>query len=353
MNKIYYYNFQVNKNIYFDIQKNIIKNLGYELVDINYSNTTKELIKNKPNNSFIILNFIENGRGSGISLIRFYLKWFYILNSLKRNNKFVFVYHNLSVHDSSFIKGIISNLVLTYLKMRCDAIELLSYNSISYINRLYRKKCFYVPHSNYVNIYGPVIESKDNEYLTLLFIGNIRKYKNIEMILDIAKNLLDKKIKFVIRGNATDDAYCDQLLKISTNLNNVEIIPKYVADKELPEVLSQCDALILPYKKKSCLNSGVAILAGSYQKTYICPSIATAKDMPQNLIYSYDYTNEKEHFDNLQNAIIKMYSDRISNPNILKEKGLELQKYIIDKHSETVVAEAYKRMFENLCKKDI
>lgn len=349
MNKVYYYGYEDYKNAFFIIQQKIIKDLGYEIINAYYSNLKEELIYKKPANSIIILNFVENGRGKGKRLIKYYLYWPYIFYLChKNNNKFVFVYHNLEVHEASFIKKLMSNLVILFLKKRSDAIQLLSSNSISYIKKSYRKKSFVVPHINYIDVYGSLKQSDNNECLNLLFFGMIKKYKNIEMIIEIAKNIKNMNIKFVIRGNVSDDDYYNELVEMSKELNSIEIIPEFVPDNEVPDILSKCDALILPYKKNSCLNSGTAILAGSYQKTFICPLIATVKDMPQDLVYSYDYDNDKEHMINLQNAIIKMYNDKQNYPNILKEKGKQLQKYLIDNHSDLVVSNAYKKMFKYL-----
>lgn len=353
-NKIYYYCHQNMSNHFFEHQKKIINNLGYDLIHIYYSNYKKELIENKPKNSIIILNFIENGRGKGKRLILFYMRWIQILYLCKKsNNKFVFVYHNLSVHDASFIKNIFASCIISILKKHSDAIQLLSHNSISYIKNTYKNKCFVIPHSNYINIYGALKEfNNNNNSLNLLFFGMIKKYKNIEIIIQIAKNLKNNNISFIIMGNKSNNAYYNELIKLSNNLNNIKIIPEFVPNNEIPSVLSKCDALILPYKKKSCLNSGTAILAGSYQKTFICPSIATVKDMPQELVYSYDYDNENDHLIKLQNTIIRMYNDKINNPNILKQKGIKLQEYLKINNSDSVVANAYEKMFTYLKMKE-
>ena len=347
MNKIYYYCPQNLINSYFETQKKLIKSMGYDLIYINYSNYRKELIDKKPINSIIILNFVENGHGSGKRLLAFYLYWLIILkNSKKNNNKIIFVYHNLSIHDAKPIKRILSDLAILYLKKNSDAIQLLSYNSSSYIKKSYRNKCFVIPHSMYANDYETTTNNnKDN--LNLLFFGMIKKYKNIEMIIKIARNNKDKNITFTIRGDA-NTKYCNKLIRMSKNLKNVVIIPNFVPDNEISTIMSKCDAIILPYNKKSCLNSGAAILAGSYRKTFICPSIATIKDMPNNLIYSYDYSNKKNHLINLQNIIIKMYNDKNNNPNILIEKGQQLQNYLIENHSEQIIIERYRKMFDYL-----
>lgn len=352
MNKVYYYCPRKLSNSFFDIQKNIIKKIGYELIDINYSNYEQELIENKPINSIIILNFVENGYSLGKNLFAFYLSWHKIFHVCKKNNnKFVFVYHNLSSHDGKLFKKLLTKLVICFLKKYSDAIQLLSNGSLQYIKDSYKNKCFIIPHSNYIDAYGPIKDSIDNDYLNLLFFGMIKKYKNIEVIIEVAKTLKNKKIVFTIRGDANTEYY-KKLIKISKNLDNVIIVPKFVENDKVPEIISKCDAIILPYKKESCLNSGAVVLAGSYQKTIICPLIATIKDLPRDLVYSYDYSNKKSHINNLRNAIIKMYNDKNADPNVLKEKGQQLMNYLSNNHSDKIVAENYKKMFNYLNNKD-
>lgn len=359
MSKIYYYDYLYSKNSFTKNQKNIINQLGHELIEINYTNYEEELIDKNPTNSIIILNWVENASGIKKHFIQYFNNWRYIINTghKKNNNKFIFVYHNLSnyylqlsnilfIHE--YIKNLFKRTFIKYLLKECDAIQLLCNNSINYINNSYRNKSFIIPHSTYINTYGQIVKNKNVEYLNLLLFGMIKKYKNIETIIKVAEKLKNEKIKFIICGSVSDDKYYKQIVEMSHNLKNIEFIPKFIPDEKIPDLFSKCDALVLTHHKNSCLNSGVMILAASYQKTFICSPIAAAKDMPQNLIYMYDYKNNKTHIKNLQDEIMKMYNDKRNNPNILIEKGQQLQNYLIENHSEQIIIERYRKMFDFL-----
>src|SRR5690606_14442063 len=142
-------------------------------------------------------------------------------------------------------------------------------------------KIVHIPHPDFVDVYGPMIQEsleKNNSRLKLLFIGAIKPYTNIELLIEIANQFPDA-IHLTIAGNPNSDSYRNELIKLAEGLQNITMELKFIPDEELPNFIHRSDLLILPYSLESSLNSGTVILGFSYGRTVICPRIGTIDDL--------------------------------------------------------------------------
>lgn len=173
------------------------------------------------------------------------------------------------------------------------------------------EKTYYVPHPNYIDVYGPVIERPQQvleNHLNISFIGALKPYKNIELLIEVAREFANRNIRFQITGKPLNAEYAASLEELTTNLPKVTFNFSFVKDEELGGLLADADIMVLPYDLKSSLNSGSVFLAFSYHKTVICPAIGSLLDFKnQDAFFSYEYTDPASHKEELKKQIEKVY----------------------------------------------
>ena len=121
---------------------------------------------------------------------------------------------------------------------------------------------------------------------------------------------------------------------------------EFISEKDLDELIKKTDCCILPYDKKSSLNSGAAIHAFSLGKTVISPAIGTILDMPEDSVFSYDYTDETNHYKNLKNTILKAYDIFSSDKNTFNQKSLKAYNFIKENNSHKRIGLLYNEVYK-------
>lgn len=215
------------------------------------------------------------------------------------------------------------------------------------------KKFFVVPHPVY-ECYGvqPYVNSKSpfkvgGNRFTFLFLGQVRPYKNIELILEVARVFLGEKIEveFVVAGGCPTDYW--RSLKTDVPAN-VAFLLGHVPDDEIVSLVSSADALILPYDVGSSLNSGSCMLAFSLKRTVVCPAIGTLQTVPKELVYSYSYTvgDQESHLRALTESARRAYNDMRRDPLAFADKGRRLYWHVSRSNSLQAVGNALQSIFE-------
>ncbi|ANI88871.1 hypothetical protein A9P82_05935 [Arachidicoccus ginsenosidimutans] len=285
------------------------------------------------------LNWFENLNGvKSMEVLYSFAKQYLKINLLILFGKdIIWTMHNKIPHDQSFLKYKML-LLRTIIK---NAKKIIIHSSVSYkmlINdfSVPESKIVYCPHPNYIGEYGEILESKtDEQFLNLLFIGSVKPYKNIELLLEVMSSLLGYPIKLKIVGKALP-SYAQELLQKSEGLANVELRLEFIQEENMNMVLSECDLLVLPYDMASSLNSGTAILAFSYKKSVICPNIGTIMDIEnKDCVFRYEYKDREEHKKNLSSAILKAYD--IFRQEQLDTYSASLFKEMLEKNNIDIV----------------
>ena len=182
----------------------------------------------------------------------------------------------------------------------------------------------------------------------MLFIGQVKKYKNIELLIKTFKDSKLEKDGFIllICGKCSDKEYKEELQKISNK--NIFFDFNFIKDEEMEAYLRNSQIIVAPYNKKSSLNSGTLWMCMSYSKTMILPLIGCVKDIKNydNLLYTYDYDDEREHYDALLECLLKVKLDINTDANILDKKGIKSYEYIVKNQTW----EAFKEKWINLYK---
>jgi len=348
MIKIGYYPFNNDTNAFVKISKAAIASIGYEVTDANIKVTKFHFINNK----CVILNWFEGLNNDRFKKIKDYiLKSCYLFVCLIFRIKIVSVFHNRKPHNSKM--SALQYRMIRKLFEKSDKIIILSKQSTQYIKEFKVKdvveKCFYIPHPNYIGAYGEYVGEKifDVNKLKILFFGSVSPYKNIELIIEVAKKIKNENVEFYIVGKPSDKFYAEHLLNICQNESNIHLILKFIDDIEVAKYISNCDIMILPYDNSS-LNSGTAILAFSFAKTVICPDISTVNDYNKKNMYIYSYENDDEHLSVLIETCQKVISDFEKNSRIISYKGESMKQEVIKKNSFEIVCKRYNELLKKL-----
>mgnify|MGYP001027132202 CR=1 FL=1 len=281
----------------------------------------------------IVLNWIEDK----LDIKSWMLLLFYRLCG----KKVIWVFHNNKPHlDDDLWKMTFRMVGITLVS---SDIILHSNHSREYlkkINSFALKKARFIPHinycENYINTqkdYRQSLGFKDDD-IVFMFFGALKAYKNVELLIQVFKEIASPNIKLLIVGKASDNRYAKKIKQLCDGCSNITVHIKYVNSADVYTYFNTCDVLVLPYHKESSLNSGAMIAAFSCGKTVIVPDIAMAKDMSR-FCFMYSYENEQAH----KSAIKK---EIISACNLGREKccdlGEKARKYVQVKNSKEVVS---------------
>lgn len=214
-------------------------------------------------------------------------------------------------------------------------------------------KIKYCPHPNYINQYGRLLTNdKPNlqkQELHLLFLGAIRPYKNIELLIEAIHEINIQSIKLTIAGKPLNRSYEHKLRDMASRDKNIQLKFKFIEDQEIPYLLSKTDIVVLPYELSSSLNSGSIFLAFSYKKTVIAPEIGTVTDLKETKekIFHYNYASPEVHKKALKRAIEQSYGLFVEHQHKLTSYGENVYQYVAEAHHDQKVFEALHNIYTN------
>lgn len=342
MYKIAFYPYEKEDNEYVNITKRVIERQGVELVDL------EKVLENKTLDGVdaLYLNWYENER-----LDRLISRYLTLRKCKKKNIKIYFVMHNKRPHDGRLlnVKIFIRDLMLKV----ADKIIILSEESKLYLSEDCVDKTVVIPHPNYINVYSDYFDINENQCndskeLRMLFMGQVREYKNIEMLIECFKKLRQchSNVSLTISGKPLVSEYGDKLKALIGDEKSIKTDFRFISDEEIPDLMKNHDILVLPYELRSSLNSGTVILAFSFGKTVIVPKIGTVREYDSNLMYSYEYESKEEHEKKLYEQMEKVVMDYNRNNRVLDEKGKKLYAIVQEKNSEEALSKLYENLFK-------
>lgn len=334
-----------------------VKIITKELHKLNINTYSLSTILKSPKlfltTSIIHLNWFENVGGHNYlrSLYGFSKKISKLIILIIFGKKIVWTFHNKKPHDKN--NSFLSRYLMQLLAKRSHSIVIHSKDSLDLIREYYgndvSKKTFYVPHPNYVIAYGPRITSepsKESTKLSLLFMGAVKPYKNIEILIDAIKSFDSKDVDLTIMGKPYSIEYGQMLTSYVSEMKNVKLNLQFIKDEDIPLSLAEYDLLVLPYDINSSLNSGSAILAFSYGKTVICPKIGTITDYDNTEdILSYQYDTNKDHPIELRNIISDALYKKKKDRNVLRKMGENMFRQVGNQNDPVSVANSLKHIY--------
>ncbi len=350
MKKIGFYSFRSDSNSFIATQKSLLQKMGYQVVELYPDHSVKTVLRRTRETPLIFFHWLENGNS------KHYFQWLFLLFVLRlRGIKLVPFFHNKGLHNGSEAKKLVALIFYRFLLRISAATVLLSQSSKQYLQLLAGKKVadrvFYIPHSNYINDYPldpPDTVNRSRDKMRVLHTGLLKPYKNLEIILALSKQFAWADIEFVIHGYFSNPKYRENIESQAAELPNVQLIPEYIPEEQLPWVVSGADLLLLPYNVESAMNSGVAILAFSNRKRVLAPAISTVLEYPEDLNYLYRYSTPQQHLEQLSEQLLKAYTEWNQDRVAFAEKGDILYHLVEIQNSPEKVIAGYTQLFQSL-----
>ena len=203
--------------------------------------------------------------------------YLYFLHSLKKRGiTVVFLCINIFEHEDNAVKKFLTKLVLR----RVDAIIVHSQqekNTALDINPRAAVKMHLLP----LFEYDATLTVTHGSGLNLLFFGFVRPYKGLDILLKAVGILRNRDITLTVAGEFWDDK--DEYLKLIDDAGisgQVEIIDRYVSDKEMSLYFSRADLVVLPYREAR--TSGVIATAYGFRKPVLVTDVGGFRETVQD-----------------------------------------------------------------------
>lgn len=300
------------------------------------------------------LNWFENlDDSSSKSMWKSYFRKLVVLAAIKFGKKqLVWTMHNRLSHEKK--SGKLSRVLTQKIVSQADAVVIHTKISKEILRSQYpnlQAKIVHIPHPDFIDVYGPMLPERSeesNSTLKLLFLGAIKPYKNIELLIEIAQQF-PNDLHLTIAGNPNSETYRSELQKLAFEASNISLELKFIPDKDLPIYIHKSDLLVLPYSLESSLNSGTVILAFSYGRTVICPRIGTIDDLDAGEdVFDYTYASETEHREALEKQIQQAITLKRNNPESLREIGLRMRELVQKKNDKAHVSAQLIELYKTL-----
>ena len=117
------------------------------------------------------------------------------------------------------------------------------------------------------------------EGFTFLFLGTIRRYKNVPRLVDAFRDLTDRDVQLVVAGRPLFGVRPDAILARAAGDPRIHCHLRFLADPEVPVFLGAADLVVLPFE--DVLNSGSVLLALSLDRRVLAPRLGALPDLEQ------------------------------------------------------------------------
>jgi beta-1,4-mannosyltransferase len=339
------------ENKYVDILVSGLENCGYEISGLDSFLSSFAHFRSI---RLVHLNWFENldDQDTGKMWLSYFRKLAVLQLIRLGKKKLVWTMHNRLSHEKK--SGFLSRKLTQKLVRQADAIVIHSTTSRDILNSQFeniKAQIIHIPHPDFLDVYGPMLPDPtrdQNSKLQLLFLGAIKPYKNIEILIE-AVSRFPHELCLTIAGSPNTLEYGRQIKEAAANAGNISLHLDFIPDNDLPKYFDSSDVVVLPYAIESSLNSGSAILAFSYGRTVICPRIGTIDDLAaEQEVFAYSYISESEHLEALGIQIQKAITIHSENPKKLLEKGKRMRELLLQKNKKEESVKSLARLYNDL-----
>ncbi len=242
---------------------------------------------------------VENPFLTLMYLIKFVIS---VLIMKLRGTKVVWTVHNLKSHETNF--SLLKKLYFKWFSLSVDGVITLSETSVELVKkeypRLNNKPIKVTFHGHYRGVY-PNFESNDearkrlsieNDQIVLLFLGQIRPYKNIFQLVTAFKEVDNINLRLLIAGLPNSNELETSIQEACSSDRRINSFLDFIQDDDLQIFFKAADLVVLPYQE--ILNSGTALLSLSFDTPICVPNQGAMAEL-QNIVgdnWVYTYTGE-------------------------------------------------------------
>ena len=264
-----------------------------------------------------------------------------------RKRKILFEIHNIETHE----KNRLDKFVLDWIVDVSDAIVVHTKEMKRILQSRYPEasnKVFVIPPGVY-NFYGVPIDKKlarkklglKPEDKVVLFFGNIRPYKGLELLVDALEILIKKNGKdYILLVAGRDWGLWESIEKsiYEKGLQEyVKAFPSYIPKEDVKYFFSAADVIVLPYLQFSS-QSAVVLVSLNFGLPFLAPDFECFKEFP----------GEKFLFKSGSSDSIAEYIEKFFKNQSFREEltSIILQKK--DEYSWSSIALKFKEIYEYL-----
>lgn len=196
----------------------------------------------------------------------------------------VWTAHDLRPHDAQGLPAI--DRFMRLFTTQVDHLIGLSAASLREVRQVYprlqRVGSTVVPHGHYRGAYPDAGQEKcqarrtldiADDARTLAMLGQIRPYKNAVALIEAFRRVARPEDRLIVAGRPIDAGLERQVLRAAAGDERVILHLRHVPDGEVQHYLRAADVVMLPYR--SILNSGAALLALSFDRPIVAPSLGS------------------------------------------------------------------------------
>jgi len=182
-----------------------------------------------------------------------------------------------------------------------------------------------IPHGNYLSFIKTLDYTPHNKKLKLLFFGQIKDVKGLEILILAMSNLKDRNtnVHLTIAGRpwGTSEAKYIELIQKHKLEKHISTHFEYIPNEKVETFFKESDVVVLPYKK--IYQSGVLLLAMSYGRTTLSSDLDAFKEVVTDDETGFIF--ESESVNALANKIISI-SENVNLIPQIRENALVMLK---------------------------
>lgn len=204
-----------------------------------------------------------------------------------RGTRVVWMMHNLQPHEKNH--WLSARLFSLWFPRMCTHVIALTGHGLVCARALYpslrRKPAAIVPHGHYRDEYPPAPSREisraqlglPRDRFTFLFFGNIRRYKNVPLLIEAFRHMPGRDVQLIIAGAPGYGVSPQELAELAAGDERIHLHMAFVPDEKLPLFIGAADMVVLPFD--SILNSGSVLLALSFNRTVLAPRLGSLPEI--------------------------------------------------------------------------
>lgn len=204
-----------------------------------------------------------------------------------RGTRVVWMLHNLKPHEKDH--WISAALFPRWFPRACTHVIALSAHGLQASRQRYPalrdKPAAIVPHGHYRAAYPGTPSRAESrrrlglaeERFTFLFFGNIRRYKNVPLLIRTFRQWADRDVQLLVAGLPVLGMRAEDLQALAAGDDRIHLHLKFIPDEDVTLYLSAADKVVLPFD--SVLNSGSVLLALSLNRPVMAPRLGALPEI--------------------------------------------------------------------------